>query len=176
MADMTGTQIRLSRPDDLEQLDALYPLAFPDEDLLTIVHALVGRDDVVSLVATTNSVIVGHIAFSQCSLAGKQAKLSLLGPLGVHPDYQKAGFGSALIKEGFKRLTAQGFAKVMVLGDPHFYGRFGFKTDTYVQPPYPLPSEWSGAWQGKELDETGDALAGKLLVSEPWQNPALWAD
>lgn len=176
MADMTGTQVRLSRPDDLEQLDALYPLAFPEEDLLAIMHALVGRDDVVSLVAMHGAAVVGHIAFSQCSLAGKQAKLSLLGPLGVHPTYQKAGFGSALINEGFKRLTAQGFAKVMVLGDPNYYGRFGFKADASVQPPYPLPSEWSGAWQGKELDETGGALAGKLLVSEPWQNPALWAD
>jgi putative acetyltransferase len=176
MTDMASTSIRLSRPADVEQLDLLYPLAFPEEDLLAIMRALIGRDDVVSLVAVQGAAVVGHIAFSQCSLPGKDAKLSLLGPLCVHPDHQRSGFGGALINEGFKRLSAQGFAKVMVLGDPNYYGRFGFKADATVRPPYPLPSEWADAWQGLDLAESKEVLTGELIVPEPWRDPILWAD
>lgn len=176
MVDKAGTNIRLSRPADVAQLDLLYPLAFPEEDLLAIMHALVGRDDVVSLVAVQGTAVVGHIAFSQCSLAGKDARLSLLGPLCVHPDHQRSGFGSALINEGLKRLAAQGFAKVIVLGDPNYYSRFGFKADATVQPPYQLPSHWADAWQGLDLAVSKEALKGQLIVPEPWQNPVLWAD
>lgn len=175
-SDMTNGDIRLSRPDDLPHLAALYPLAFPDEDLLEILHALLARDDMISLVAVKDSDVVGHIVFAPCSLADKSAKLALLGPLAVHPDHQKIGLGSALIRDGFKRLTEERYAKVLVLGDPRYYGRFGFEAEATIQPPYALSAEWDGAWQGLSLARDEEEFSGTLIVPEPWQNAALWAD
>jgi hypothetical protein len=43
--------------------------------------------------------------------------------------------------------------KVLVLGDPAYYGRFGFAKETAIQPPYPLPEAWDGAWQSLVLNQ-----------------------
>ena len=62
-----------------------------------------------------------------------------------------------------------------VLGDPAYYGRFGFTPETHVEPPFPLPAEWGGAWQSQYLDGSRVPCPGKLDVPPQWLQPALWA-
>jgi len=52
-----------------------------------------------------------------------------LAPVAVLPGRRRAGIGSALIREGLKRARRQGHEAVFVLGDPAYYGRFGFRAD-----------------------------------------------
>lgn len=79
---------------------------------------------VLSLVAVTPSGVIGHLAASPARI-GTQDGWGLIGPLAVLPAHQRRGIGSALIAEALRRLrqTSQGAALV---GDPAYYGRFGF--------------------------------------------------
>lgn len=52
-----------------------------------------------------------------------------LAPLGVLPDRQGAGIGSALVREGLRAAPRRGREAVFVLGDPAYYERFGFSRE-----------------------------------------------
>ncbi|MCV0397627.1 MAG: N-acetyltransferase [Rhizobiaceae bacterium] len=82
-----------------------------------------------SLVAVEGGSIVGHVAFSPVTIDGSSGPWHGLGPVSVRPDRQRAGIGRALIEEGLARLRRQGTQVCVVLGDPAYYGRFGFRSD-----------------------------------------------
>ena len=52
-----------------------------------------------------------------------------LGPVAVAPRDQGHGVGSALIRAGLAELAERGAAGCVVLGEPDYYGRFGFRND-----------------------------------------------
>ena len=102
----------------------------------------------VSLVAETEQGdVIGHVAFSPVSLdfrdapgdsadriAAATAVAAVgggvgLGPVAVRPEWQRRGVGSALVRQGLERCRTleQRPAFCVVLGDPHFYARFGFR-------------------------------------------------
>jgi putative acetyltransferase len=171
-----GIEIRESLLTDNEALEELYPAAFPDEDLLPLVSELLQEEDgILSLVANYDKTVVGHVVFTMCSIAGSNERVALLGPVAVSPQFQRRGIGSALIQEGLNRLKSESATQVHVLGDPAYYGRFGFESNGKVTPPYPLPQEWLTAWQSISLLEAGPDMHGVLSVPRPWQRPALWA-
>ena len=169
-------QVRESTTADVPGIVALYPRAFPDEDLVPVVEALLEDPPIrMSFVATIDQRIVGHVIFTNCSVDGSDVRVALLAPLAVAPDSQKQGIGSALVREGLRRLQDTGFSLVCVLGDPAYYGRLGFKTERDVETPYLLPAEWGAAWQSQYLDKA-PACTGKLLVPAQWQHPELWSE
>ena len=169
-------EIRESRPQDTAAIEKLYPEAFPDEDLMPLVKQLLEEGSAVtSLVALDGNVLAGHVVFTKCGIAGKTADVSLLGPLAVAPKMQRRGVGRTLVRTGLRRLEQAGTDLVCVLGDPAYYGRFGFAADHDVAPPYTLPSEWSGAWQSLALNKDAPPLSGELAVAKPWRRPELWA-
>ena len=168
--------IRESLPRDIASIEKLYPDAFPDEDLLPLVGELLREEQVVlSLVATADRALAGHVIFTTCAIVGTTDSVALLGPLAVAPARQRQGIGSALVRAGFRRLENAGTSQVYVLGDPAYYRRFGFEPDDDVTPPYPLPEEWHGAWQSLSLGGNKPSLHGKLSVPQPWRQHALWA-
>jgi putative acetyltransferase len=81
----------------------------------------------VSLVAEIEGRVVGHIAFSPVTLSGNSCDWYGMGPVSVLPDYQKQGIGKSLINEGLRLLRASGAKGCALVGDPNFYGRFGFR-------------------------------------------------
>ena len=169
-------EIRESRPGDLAAIETLYPDAFPDEDLLPLVRDLErAGPTVVSLVAIDEQALVGHAVFTLCGIAGRPDKVALLGPLAVASARQRRGIGNAIVRAGLRRLEEAGASRVYVLGDPAYYGRFGFEAEDGVTPPYPLPEEWHGAWQSLGLGGDTPAIRGKLSVPHPWRQQALWA-
>jgi len=169
-------EIRESRRDDSAAIEALYAEAFPEENLLPLVRDLL-NDAVVatSLVGTIDTRIVGHAIFTKCGVVGNSVNAALLGPLAVAPTWQRQGIGSAIVCAGLRRLEDADVNLVCVLGDPAYYGRLGFLPESLVKPPFPLPAEWDGAWQSKNLGETTTLCAGKLSVPPQWRQPALWA-
>ncbi|WP_206615514.1 GNAT family N-acetyltransferase [Solirhodobacter olei] len=82
----------------------------------------------VSLVAVEDDQIVGHVAFSPVTVSDADGRWFGLGPISVHPDLQRVGIGRLLIEEGLERLRSLGCAGCIVLGDPAYYGRFGFSS------------------------------------------------
>lgn len=168
--------IRESEPSDSPAIDALYPRAFPGEDLLPLVKELLAdRTNTISLVATSDSTLVGNVIFTRGSVDRENAELALLAPLAVAPECQRQGIGSALVGRGLRRLQAEGIAAVYVLGDPAYYRRLGFLPERSVRPPYPLPREWADAWQSQALGNGAVPTGGTLRLPECWLDPALWS-
>lgn len=161
---------------DLGSLRQLYIDAFPDEDLFPLVTRLImGTVPVQSLMATCGGKPVGHVIFTPCTVDPGGIAASLLGPLCVSTGLQKRGIGSALVRSGLDQLRAT-VSQVLVLGDPRYYARFGFKPDHLVESPCPIPLEWKGAWQSVQLDGGAASSSGRLIVPEAWSDPALWSD
>ncbi len=167
-------QIRESTGDDDAAIFAMYPRAFPDEDLVPVVSELLDdRSITLSLVAASDHEIVGNVIFTDCTVECSNARVALLAPLAVAPEHQRQGVGSALVRDGLQRLRDEGYAFVCVLGDPAYYGRLGFVPEQRVEPPYPIPAEWADAWQSQHLGDA-KAIDGRFRVPPPWQHEALW--
>jgi len=167
-----GIDIRAGGSGDAPAILDLYPRAFPDEDLAPLVAALLAEPEALSLVAADGREVLGHIVFSPCAVEGTAGRPWLLGPLAVAPGRQRQGLGSALIREGVRRMAAMGARQIQVLGDPAYYGRFGFEPDADLAPPYPIPEAWRSAWRRLRLDAS--PLSGVLAVMPPWRRPELW--
>ncbi len=169
-------EVRATIAADIGELESLYTQAFPTEDLLPLVRALLElSSDTLSLAAVDHTHIVGHIVLTFCHVDNDRRTVALLGPLGVTPERQQQGIGSKLIRAGFDLLRKANVCCVYVLGDPAYYARFGFTPEFNVKPPYALPEEWKGAWQSNALNPGAAALTGTLRPPEVWLQPKLWA-
>jgi predicted N-acetyltransferase YhbS len=88
-----------------------------------------------SLVALEGEDIVGHVAVSPVSVSSGARGWYGLGPISVAPDRQGQGIGATLMRRALQRLREAGAAGCVLLGDPAYYGRFGF----VVRPGLTLP-------------------------------------
>ncbi len=128
-------EIRPERSDDADAIRAVTRAAFAGAahssgTEAAIIDALRAAGVLtVSLVALQNGAIVGHVAFSPVTIDGQAGAWFGLGPVSVQPDRQRAGVGQALIRQGLDRLKHLNAEGCVVLGDPAYYGRFGFKSD-----------------------------------------------
>jgi len=136
--------IRDERPGDEPGIDALITDSFAGAPHSSgteaaIVSALrVAGALMSSLVAVQGEEIVGHVAISPVSIADSQGQWFGLGPVAVRPACQRRGIGEALIDEALRKLRASGAAGCVVLGEPDYYRRFGFRHDpevTFAGPP-----------------------------------------
>jgi putative acetyltransferase len=175
LAEDTPLEIRPSEQADTGAIESLYPEAFPDEDLLPIVRDLLVDEPIrLSLVAMLDGQVAGHVIFTRCGIEGSRVDAALLAPLAVRPGRQRKGIGSAIVRDGIRRLQDAGVSVVFVLGDPAYYSRLGFEPEHAVEPPYPMPPEWKDAWQSLVLEDDAKSCAGRLSVPEQWLRPALW--
>jgi putative acetyltransferase len=103
--------------------------AFPTPAEAGLVDRLRADGDLVlSLVAEQDGIVVGHVVFSRIVIERDDdpGTAVSLAPVAVLPQYQRAGVGKALIARGLATLAERGESVVFVLGDPAYYGRFGF--------------------------------------------------
>jgi len=121
--------IRPSLPGDDALLRVLHTRAFGGPDEATLVDLLRDHQDVVaSLVAEVDGRLAGHILFSRLTIdtPADRIRAAALAPLGVDPDFQRQGVGSALMREGLRACRDAGESIVIVVGHPAYYRRFGF--------------------------------------------------
>lgn len=138
--------IRSERPADAAAIRRVHDAAFAGPAEGRLVDAL--RDGgafsaETSLVAVTSAGdVVGHVLFSSLGLEvdGREVPAAALAPLGVLPGRQRTGIGTRLVREGLRRLEALRCEAVVVLGDPAYYGRFGFSQAMAA----PLASRYAG--------------------------------
>lgn len=126
MPSVSQIPIRPERPDDLESIRKVFEQAFPTplESELVIDLRRAGRLTL-SLVAEWEESVVGAVAFSPVTINGEVSGWGL-APVGVLPEFQSRGVGSALIRKGLDCCKQRQVPWVVVLGAPGYYRRFGF--------------------------------------------------
>jgi putative acetyltransferase len=91
-----------------------------------------------SVVALIDDDIAGHVVCSRATIANSYAVLGL-GPLGVRPQSQNRGVGTALVHAVVAGADALDEPLIVLLGSPRYYGRFGFEraADHGIEAPDP---------------------------------------
>ena len=151
--------LTVERPDDWWEVEALYDLSFaPGRELLSSYRLRDGVKPVtpLCLVSRDESGIVGG-AIRYWPVRAGGAPTLLLGPVAVHPTRQGEGLGALLIQSSLGRAAGLGHARVMLVGDAPYYGRFGFNRLEKVEMPPPTNPDRvlglelvPGAWDGIE--------------------------
>lgn len=121
--------VRRERVTDLAGIRAVHEAAFPTSAEATLVDALraAGRL-VVSLVATDDAGgVIGHVALSPVTVDDRECGGLGLGPVAVLPAHRRRGVGGRLVRAALAAAEARGAGFVVVLGDPAYYARFGFR-------------------------------------------------
>ena len=87
----------------------------------------------VSLVAELPGEIIGHVAVSPVSLSDGAVGWFGLGPISVIPRLQNRGVGTRLMRSALQVLRERGAAGCVLLGEPKFYQRFGFRAEPDIR-------------------------------------------
>jgi putative acetyltransferase len=118
-------RIRLEALGDRSRSLEIERLAFGSDEETAIVEAVRDDEGSFALVAEADDELVGQVQLSR-AWVGSDPVLAL-GPIGVRPDHQGQGIGSALMRAALMEARARGEAAVILLGSPAFYPRFGFE-------------------------------------------------
>jgi putative acetyltransferase len=158
---MSGLSVRPEQKTDVDAIRRVHETAFSSPLEAELVDNLQAEGDaVLSLVACSGGAVSGHVLFSRLRmLEARGVRATALGPLGVVPEQHGRGIGTALVRDGLARLRADGEDLVIVLGDPKYYGRFGFtaKAARVFQTPYDGPN-----LQALALSDAGHLAQGVL--------------
>lgn len=120
--------IRTEAPADILTVDQLLKSAFEtDAEAKLVMQLRENGHRTLSLVASTDDgEIIGHVMFSPVTLNGEDYNWQGLAPLAVKEEYRGQGIAKQLVEEAFSSLLELGYPACVVLGDPAYYGRFGF--------------------------------------------------
>jgi putative acetyltransferase len=152
--------IRLEQPGDVDTVHALLLASFGREAEARLVDRLRASGKIAAaLVAEEKERILGYVVFSKIVTDAEAGEVNALAlaPLAVLPAFQRLGIGSALVSAGLERCRLERHSRVLVLGDPIYYSRFGFVPAARfgLQCPFPAPDN---SFMAIELEP--DAFAG----------------
>jgi putative acetyltransferase len=128
-------EIRDENADDVAAIEAVTAAAFLNAPHTShteqfVVNALRRAGKLaISLVADAGAEIIGHVAVSPVSISDGASAWFGLGPISVLPEHQRRGVGSLLMREALRILHVRRAAGCVLLGEPEYYGRFGFQAD-----------------------------------------------
>lgn len=134
-------RIRNETPSDVEAIRDLTARAFEsvehsDQSEPAIIDRLRGAGQLsISLVAESEQQTLGHVAVSPVSISDGSQGWYGLGPISVAPESQGQGVGSALMHQALSALRERGASGCVLLGDPNYYGRFGFQSTSALEFP-----------------------------------------
>ena len=163
--------IRLAGDADRPSILAVHRAAFGDDDVPRLVEELWASEWYVpdlAFVAEEDGRVVGHVMNTWNSVEGSEVPVLQLSPLGVLPEYQGRGHGSALVRASVDAVRARGEPLLIVEGNPKYYGRFGFvrADELGLLPPPEALHDW--AFQVAVLDPTVDLPQGRVVYTPPF--------
>ena len=170
--------LRKASEQDLSAVLQLHRAAFPageGEQIIQVVNELWSdtTDETHSalhwVITAPKQTIVGHLSLSSITTQDSQMVGWILAPLAVAPAHQGQGLGSELVDHAIRHALSSHQPRILVYGDPAFYGRFGFDRQIAinVKPPFPLtqPMGWQGiSAKGKELQHPIDMRCHPALM------------
>ena len=131
--DVKGVDVRIRESRDMDAIRNVLNAAFQRPNEADLVEALARNGHLhLSIVAEIAGSVVGYIAFSPVTIKGESRSFAAqgLGPLAVLPEFQKMGIGSALVRASLEAAFRRGHRIIVLLGNPAFYGCFGFERST----------------------------------------------
>ncbi len=112
---------------DLPAIRSVHKRAFGRNVEPDLVQKLIEAEETtLDLYASIDGTIVGHCVLSE--LKGPPKSMAL-APLAVDPVWRDFQIGTELVRQLLARARSAGWKSVFVLGDPVYYGRFGFKSE-----------------------------------------------
>lgn len=168
----TGVQFRPEGPGEASAVREVGVRAFGAHGAVVgdLVDALRTSDawlDGRSYVAEIDGQVIGHILFTRSLLDAPRRLVDVLvlSPVGVVPEYQGRGVGSALVRYGLAQLSARPEPIVFLEGDPAYYVRFGFLPGNslgFGRPSLRIPE---AAFQVIRLPSYEDWMTGTLVYA-----------
>lgn len=142
---------------DWWEVEALYDLCFaPGRSALSSYRLREGVEPIADLCLTARDdagILAGAVRNWPVRIGGHD--VILLGPIAVHPTRQGEGVAAILMQECVTRARKAGWARIMLVGDAPYYGRFGFTLLHGVRMPPPTNPDRilglaleQGAWDG----------------------------
>ncbi len=138
-------EVRRAMSDDAASIRKIHLSAFETCLEADLVERLEQNGEaVISMVATADGAIVGHILFSrmECEADGQPMDALGLAPVAVLPERQSRGIGTRLIEAGLDEARSLAVDIVFLVGEPDYYGRFGFSAATAA----PFASPYAGEY------------------------------
>lgn len=130
--------IRIETSQDFNQIYDLVKIAFQtakvsnarEQDYVNELRSSGNYIPELALIAEENGKLIGHIMLTKTFIVNGNDRqdVLLLGPIAVPLEYRSKGIGSALINESFRLARQMGYKAVVLVGDPGYYHRFGFKS------------------------------------------------
>lgn len=132
-------KIRKEVPADYQAVEeltrrAFYNLYVPGCAEHYLVHIMREHEDFIpelALVAELDGEVIGNIMYTKARLVdetGAEKTVLTFGPISVAPEYQRRGYGKALMEESFHRALELGYDAVVIFGSPVNYVSRGFQS------------------------------------------------
>ncbi|MBO5227209.1 MAG: N-acetyltransferase [Ruminococcus sp.] len=131
--------IRLETENDYRETEnlareAFWNLSFPGCDEHYFIHVMRSHEAFVpelGYVLEADGKIIGSIMYTKAKLVdedGNEKQILSMGPICIHPDYQRMGYGKALLEHTFKKAIEMGYDTVINFGNPDNYVARGYKS------------------------------------------------
>lgn len=166
--------VRVARDDDWPAIRDVHRAAFGGDEGARVVRLIdeLSADPSLyvpelSFVSMSGNVVAGHV-MNTWNLVGEVPVLQL-SPLGVLPEHQGQGHGSALARASVDAVRERGEPALIVEGNPTYYGRFGFVRADELGLLPPAEALHESAVQVAVFDETR-LPRGQVQYSAPFRH------
>jgi putative acetyltransferase len=170
-----GLVLREETAGDLPAIEALVADAFADDGatlvrLVELLRTTPAPLEPTSLVAISDGRMVGHVMLSASRLDAPRRLVDVLvlAPLGVATGFQGRGAGGELVRAALAAAETRGVPLVFLIGEPEYYGRFGFEPAAplgFRKPSLRIPDE---AFQVVRLLAWEPWMTGTLVFADPF--------
>ena len=135
--DQNDYTIRRERPEDYRKTEHLTREAFwnvyrPGCTEHYILHCYRDKAEFVpelDLVMEKDGEMIGHVMYVRARIQaddGRTIPVMTFGPISIAPQYQRQGYGKALLDDSMEKAKAMGVKAICIEGNIAFYGKSGF--------------------------------------------------